>query len=63
MHGQLDDRVGRDVSELARVWTQATEETRYALLRSAIYEDTPPLETLRYAIIVAEIEAGTVSEG
>lgn len=53
------------VISLARWWTSASQEERFALLRATIHGDpsSPPLETLRLAIIAAEIEAGEVGEG
>lgn len=62
-HGRLDGRLARDVDELARWWTSATQEARFALLKSSIQAGSPPLDKLRYAIILAEIEAGEVAEG
>jgi hypothetical protein len=52
-----------DVEQLARWWTSASQEARFGLLRKAVQENTPPLQTLRLAIILAEIEAGEVGEG
>jgi hypothetical protein len=45
---------------LARWWTSATQEARYALYARAIQGDreAPRLETLRLAIYLAETEAG-----
>lgn len=53
----------RKLDELARFWTQATEEARYALLEKATKENSPPLWILRAAIVAAESEAGTFEEG
>jgi len=53
----------RRIEELARWWTQASQEARYALCLKATQEDRPPLAQLRLAIILAESEAGEVSEG
>lgn len=62
---ELDDRVARDaeIERLARWWTSASEKARYAALESAIHTNSPDLEKLRLAIIVAETEAGQVAEG
>lgn len=51
------------IDALARWWTQATHEARYALLVQAAKENTPPLEELRVAIVLAETEAGATGEG
>lgn len=51
------------VIELAQWWTQASQEERFRLLQKACKENTPPLAELRYAIILAESEAGEVGEG
>lgn len=61
--GKLDGRMAWDVEHMARWWTSAPEKARYEILRKATLENTPPLEKLRYAIILAEVEAGEVSEG
>jgi len=53
----------RRIDELAGWWTQASEEARYAVLQKATQENTPPLDALRLAIILAETEAGEVEEG
>lgn len=62
---ELDDRLARDaeVERLARWWTQASEEARYEALRASINGEAPPLEALRIAIYLAEVEAGQVAEG
>ena len=52
-----------DVEGLARWWTSATEAARYEVLKTSINSDSPPLESLRLAIILAETEAGQVAEG
>ena len=62
----LDVRVAGHVDELARWWTSAPEEARYALLKAVIEGTTKVkggLPSLRLAIILAEIEAGEVAEG
>lgn len=60
---QLDGRVAGDVVDLARWWTAASQEARYALLTQATKENRPPLDALQLAIILAETEAGEVEEG
>ncbi len=60
---QLDGRVGHRVAELASWWTQATQEARFRLLEKACKENSPPLETLKLAIILSELEAGEVDQG
>jgi hypothetical protein len=65
-HGQfVDGNVATAVDELARWWTAATQEARFALLRSTIKgeKEAPQLEVLKLAIIIAEIEAGEIAEG
>lgn len=62
-HVGLDVGVAGDVDGLARWWTSASEKARYEVLKTSINENSPPLETLRLAIILAEIEAGEVAEG
>lgn len=53
------------VVSIARWWTSATQEARWALWNKAVHGDpqAPTLETLRVAVILAECEAGEVSEG
>lgn len=64
IHGkQLDGRLARDVEGLARWWTSASQEARFGLLKAALEANTPSLQTLRIAIILAESEAGEVEEG
>lgn len=58
---QLDRRLA--VERLARWWTSASQEERFRLLKTSVQENSPPLATLRYAIILAESEAGEVGEG
>ena len=60
---QLDGRVAWDVEQLARWWTSTTQEARFQLLKTAVETGTPPLEKLRFAIILAEAWAGEVEEG
>jgi hypothetical protein len=57
--------VGSEIEQLARWWTQASEEARFAKLRDALHPEATRkgFEALRAAIILAEIEAGQVSEG
>lgn len=64
MHvGQLDGRLAWDVEQLARWWTQATQEARFGLIRQATQEGRPSWQTLRVAILLAEIEAGEIDQG
>ena len=63
MHGKLDGRLAWDVEQLARWWTQAPQEARFAILTQATKENRPPLDRLQLAIILAESEAGEVEEG
>lgn len=62
MKHELDDRLAR-IDELARWWTQATQKARFEAIHKAITEGIPDFQTLRLAIIVAEVEAGQVEEG
>ena len=59
----MDDRVA--VTELAQWWNAASQEARFEKLREALHGEAqaPRYETLRLAIILAEIEAGEVEEG
>lgn len=52
----------RSIDELARWWTQASEEARYETLLRATKENSPPLGALRLAIYLAEAEAGKVEQ-
>jgi hypothetical protein len=64
--GQLLDGPFRFALErLARWWTSATQEERFALLRATLAgeKEAPRLGTLKLAIYLAEVEAGEVSEG
>jgi len=54
--------VGR-IEQLAQWWSQATNEARFELLTKATKENSPAFAELRLAIILSELEAGTVSEG
>lgn len=58
-------RLGQSVWDVARYWTSASQEARYALLERAIKGDpaAPPLEVVRFAAILAEVEAGETGEG
>jgi hypothetical protein len=60
---QLDGRLAGDVIALARWWTSATQEARFQVLTTATKENRPPLGQLQLAIILAETEAGEVTEG
>ena len=51
------------VDELARWYSQASQEARFAVWETAIKENSPPLARLRLAAILAEIESGQVCEG
>jgi hypothetical protein len=55
--------MARHVDGLARWWTSASQEARFALLRQSLQENTPPWQALRLAIIASEVEAGEVSQG
>lgn len=63
-HVSTGRRLG-SVEELARWWNAATQEARFALYEKSIKgdQDAPPLQALRIAIYLAEVEAGEVSEG
>ncbi|HET7299007.1 MAG TPA: hypothetical protein VFI89_09840 [Burkholderiales bacterium] len=58
----LDRRMAR-VESLARWWTSASQKARFDILKTSIQANTPPFSDLRYAIILAETEAGEVGEG
>lgn len=64
-NGQQLHAVARDVDALARWWTSASQEARFALLKRTCEGDpsAPPLRTLQIAIYLAEAEAGEVAEG
>lgn len=53
------------LEDLARWWTSAPQEARYALYARSIEgdEEAPPLEALRLAIYLAESEAGEIAQG
>lgn len=64
IHGKpVVGRLARHVDELARWWTSATHEERFRLLKASVETNSPPLASLRLAIIAAEIEAGEIGEG
>lgn len=58
-------RPSHAVERLARWWTSASNEERFALLKSSLQgdENSPPYQTLQVAIYLSEVEAGEVSEG
>jgi len=51
------------IESLARWWTSASNEERFKLLKAACQENRPPLSEVRYAILLAESEAGEIGEG
>lgn len=66
----MGQRLGHfgSVVDIARWWTSATKEARFALLKRCIDERSPSkgnpsLAEVRLAIILAETEAGEVSAG
>jgi len=58
-------RLPADVEQLARWWTTATQEARYALLIRAWRKDqgAPPLAQVQLAALIAEAEASEVEKG
>lgn len=61
-------RLGERVGDIARWWTSATKEARFAFLKRTIENKTPTekeptLNEVRLAIILAETEAGETREG
>jgi hypothetical protein len=58
-------RVGHNLERIARWWTSASKEERFRLLKLSIEgeADAPPLKEVQLAIVLAETEAGEVSEG
>lgn len=58
-------RVPWNVERIARWWTSAPQEARYALLQRAINGEAtaPTLEEVRLAAILAEFEAREIAEG
>lgn len=66
MDGNVPDgHPARALERLARWWTEASQESRFALLRASIHgaKEAPPLRALQVAIYLAEVEAGEVTEG
>lgn len=64
MNGRLElGRPVERVEQLARWWTSAAAEARFALLQRSVETNSPPLSEVRLAIILAETEAGEVAEG
>jgi len=67
--GQLDNvravRLSTPIERIARWWTSASAEERFALLRCSIHGDpsAPSRQTLSLAIYLAEATAGEVAEG
>jgi hypothetical protein len=63
-YGELMDAVP-SVERLARWWTSANQEARFALLRAAIHgeKEAPSVGQLQVAIYLAEAEAGEVDQG
>ncbi len=62
----MGQRLGFRLESIARWWTTATQEERYALLRAAIAGEAPnkaTLEEVRLAAYLAESEAGEVEAG
>lgn len=65
----MGERLGqqRSVVDVARWWTSASKEARFALLKRTIEDKAqaknPTLKELHLAIILAETEAGEVGEG
>lgn len=53
------------LERLARWWSSATQESRFALLERTIQGDreAPQLKDLQIAIYLAEVESGEVREG
>lgn len=66
MAGIVEQR--RRVEQLARYWTEATQEARFALLQRIVGQKAPEkgdpsLRELQLAIVLAETEAGEITEG
>jgi len=61
----MDVGSARNVERLARWWTSASQEERFALLRAAFKGDkeAPPLGIIQIASYLAEAAAGEVAEG
>jgi len=62
--GQRLGRVAWNVEHIARWWTSATDEERFNMLQLSIQGEAkaPSLGEVRLAILLAESEAGEVSE-
>lgn len=58
----MDEWLAR-VDDLARWYTQASEEARYALWQKAITEGSPSLTEVRVAAILSDEAAGKIGEG
>lgn len=63
--GQRVGELARRVERIAQWWSSATQEARYALLERAFRGEAqaPPLEEVRLAALLAEAEAGEISQG
>jgi len=66
--GQRLGGLAWNVEQLARWWTSASKEERFALLKRTIETQTPrrqepTLSEVRLAIYLAEVEAGEIGEG
>lgn len=64
----MGERLGIRVERLARWWTSATQEARFALLKRVLEDkapakEAPTLREVQLAILLAETEAGEVSQG
>jgi len=64
MVSQRPAPAARLVEQLARWWTAASNEEKFRALKASTegHEGAPPLDALRYAIYLAEAEAGQVAE-
>lgn len=63
--GQRVGRLAGRVELIARWWTSATQEARFALLKAAIEGEAPhkaTLEEVQYGAYLAEAEAGEIEE-
>lgn len=62
---RLGLRLGRSLDGLARWWSSASKEARFALLLAASKKDpqAPSLEEVRIAALAAEWAAREISEG
>lgn len=64
----MGQRMGQRLEQLARWWTSAPQEARFALLKQVVERRaTAPQEVtlreLQLAIYLAEAEAGEISQG